>query len=224
MIATLRSGFALVAAVQFLDTVERAVVGDSRPNLDRGLKQVMLMAQKNSALGDVPGQNPFRVSHWLAPALAFDAPCGAKVRANIRECSKLPLDLEVEPVITYGADELASGEQLEFRRCLVEVLDCRHRPSEFTEGAGGLGVAYVRIRISPLFLDDDGSPAAGPIRIWGEQEVEKLSVKEVRVYVWQFVRYLLLEDGTSSLESFSSAAFAITLPTPLCVFVRAESS
>jgi hypothetical protein len=188
MIATLRSGFALVAAVQFLDTVQEAAYGASRPALDRRLEEVTALARRESVLdeGETLASAPpplFRVSHWLAPALAFDSACGPKVRTRLPGDGnkQLPLDLEVEPVISYMAGDLASGSKaVEFRRCRVEVLDCRHRPSEFTEGAGGLGVAYVRIRVSPL---DDGS-ASSPIRIWGEEEVEKLTVKEVRVYVY----------------------------------------
>jgi hypothetical protein len=186
MIATLRSGFALVAAVQFLDTVQEAIYGGSRPALDRRLEEVTELALHERVQGEgetleTTSTPLFRVSHWLAPALAFDAACGSKVCTRLPGDSKqLPLDLEVEPVISYMADDLASGSKpVEFRQCSVEVLDCRHRPSEFTEGAGGLGVAYVRIRVSPLY---DGS-ASSPIRIWGEEEVEKLTVKEVRVYV-----------------------------------------
>jgi hypothetical protein len=181
MIATLRSGFALVAAVQFLDTVQEALYCNARSGMDQTLKHILTVAQQHSTknLNVVPGDATgpaFRVSHWLAPALAFDAVCGPKISTRLE--GKLPLNLEVEPVITYMAEDLLTdGKDLAFRRCSLEVLDCRHRPSEFTEGAGGLGVAFVRIQLSPL--DDESYP----LRIWKENEVEKLIVKEVRAYV-----------------------------------------
>jgi hypothetical protein len=202
MIATLRSGFALVAAVQFLDTVQEALYCNARSAMDQRLKQILAGAHGESSKnseglsGDV--QAPaFRVSHWLAPALAFDAVCGPKISTRRLE-GKLPLNLEVEPVITYMAEDLLSGtKELAYRRCALEVLECRHRPSEFTEGAGGVGVAFVRIQVSPL--DDEFYP----VRIWGENEVEKITVKEVRAYVLAFAVHVEWTRTSGNLTAFS---------------------
>lgn len=171
MVATLRSSFALVSAVQFLDTIQEALGGGpARTVLDDRLREVLRLAGNEHAAATL------RLSHWVAPTLSFDAACGSAVRTTLE--GTWPLTLEVEPVVAFPADDLRAGERkLAIRACRVEVLECRHRPSQFAEGAGGLGVAFVRIRVSPV---DDGAAAKSPPRIWGEQEVEKLVVKEVR--------------------------------------------
>jgi len=194
MIGKLRATFALVNCVQYLDTIDAAASSESRAALDERLGSVLRsISRASSSSSDdftAGATTAFRISHWVAPALAFDVPAGRPAFASL-DCHReddgdsdaLPLKLRVEPVVSYRAEDLTSGKSSgesapPFRRCAVEIEKCAHRSKEFAEGAGTIGVAQVRIKVTPL--DERSSRNRHP-RIWGEEEADRLCVTDARV-------------------------------------------
>lgn len=184
MIAKLRATFALINCVQYLDTIESGLSSNSRNRYDEVMKSVLTKIRSNPLIDDqFKAKAHFRVSHWVAPTLAFDIPAGDMTSATAAEgegdstADSLPISLRVEPVISFGSEDLITGKKgsKTFRRCAVIIEKCHHKSKEFAEGAGTIGVADVRVKVFPL---DEGAKRA---RIWGEKEGDRLCVTEARV-------------------------------------------
>lgn len=175
----LRSRFALVTAAQCLDTIQAAMTCPERKQLDEQLTKILSQSkEREQAL--MSNSLSLRVSHWVAPSLAFDLPAGksvSRVLDGTERKDSLPLEVEVEPVVTFPADALLHGntEKRTLRFCRVEIESCKHTPREFSEGAGTIGVAVVRVRVSPL--DQAGKRAL----VWGQDvEGDRIYVKAAR--------------------------------------------
>lgn len=175
-VGKLRATFACVPAVQYLDTVELAM---SCSALDGQLAMILDQLRKEWMLSDPSTPTPcFRVSRWVAPVLAFDIPSGRSTTKSVTGdgVRSLPLSLEVEPVVTFTAADLMTGKCKfgSIPHCSVEIESCKHQAQSFSQGAGTLGLAIVRVRVLPL------NAASRPVRIWGEEEAEVLRIKEAR--------------------------------------------
>jgi hypothetical protein len=180
VVSKLRSTLAMVAAVQYLDTIESGMTCESRATLDEQLacilNKVQGIQEKTTTAINIP--LCFQVSHWLAPALVFDLPAGAAARTSIlsEDVDSLPLSLEVEPVLSFRTGRLLSGEAKNqaVGTYSVTIEQCKHRPEGFAGGNGALGVASVRVRVATTNESNPG------VRVWGEEEVEKLKLKAAR--------------------------------------------
>lgn len=187
MVGRLRATFALVNCVQILDVVESAMSHPSRGRFDEVMSSVLERIRNTPTIDDqFKSEAVFRVSHWVAPTLAFDIRAGEVASTSIEQSSSeggnntadsLPLSIQVEPVITFTGEELIAGKKgsESFRRCGVVIEKCAHKEKIFSEGAGSIGVVDLRVRVWPL---DEGCPKP---RIWGEEETSRLYVTEARV-------------------------------------------
>jgi hypothetical protein len=90
----------------------------------------------------------------------------------------LPLKVEVEPVVEFLADDEASVNAAvdAAHPCKVTILKCTHRARDFHSGAGTIGEACIRVRLSPL---DDSNDKQ--LSVWGtDKQVRSLRIREAR--------------------------------------------
>lgn len=171
VVGKLRSTLALAAAVQVLDTIESAMASEAREVLEEKLAMVASKASSQAAAC-------FHVSHWVVPALVFDLRAGAAAFASVEgdKHDSLPLELTVEPILSFGADELLSGSVRDRTIGMydIEIVECKHSPQGFAAGAGALGVAFVKVRVSKRNETCKG------IRVWGEEDIDVLKLKAAR--------------------------------------------
>ena len=183
MTARLRTTFSLAAAFQYLETISFALSvadpasSDYCESLDSALQMIQVRNAKGDGADPLPLQ--FRVSHWLVPRLAFDASVGNKANMTIfGDGGDIPLSIDIEPVVSYLADELSRNVRPRFlRRCAVDIQKCTHKEKRFAR-AGAMGVAIVRVAVSPI-MEEGETHEVG--QIWGQQEGEKITITEARV-------------------------------------------
>lgn len=178
VVSKLRATFALVNCVQYLDTIEAGMTYDSRGRFDEVMNSVLKKIRDTPAVDEqFEAASVFRVSHWIAPTLAFDLPAGEVARASVEgggdaDGDSLPFTLQVQPIISFKGEDLITGRKgsSSFRRCNVFIEKCHHKSNVFAEGAGTVGVLDVSLKVSPL--DEE----AHKPRIWGEKEPDRLCV------------------------------------------------
>jgi hypothetical protein len=195
VIGRLRSNFALVRLVQYLDLIESAMQNPPRELLDVRLLEILkkashpLVASSSAVAGE--GARPFfRVSPWLAKTLAFDLPIGQTASTRLLPSSadkkNLPLEVEVEPMFEIHAADIVAGKLencLSFCSCSVVIESCKHKATPFSSGAGMIGECIIRVHLTPLQYDDDkkqGASSSASRATWDEAEPEKLVVREAR--------------------------------------------
>jgi hypothetical protein len=178
MVAKLRCSFGMAAAVQFLDTIEYGLTCPARDIFDDRLSGLL---EEMARLIDHDAYFTFRVSHWAAPSrrLAFDLPVCKAVTFELQ--NDFPLFVTVEPLIMYPAEDLLNvcKKLPKPRICYVEVEQCKHSPLESAEGAGVVGTAYVKVRLTPLHGNTEHS---SDDHSWASQlDLETIIIKEARV-------------------------------------------
>ncbi|GKY92655.1 hypothetical protein MPSEU_000235500 [Mayamaea pseudoterrestris] len=179
VVAKLRCSFGMAAAVQFLDTIEYGLACPAREIIDERLSMLL---DEVARLTDNDPYFKFRVSNWAAPSLklAFDLPASKPATVDIR--NSFPISVTVEPIVTYPAEDLYSiyKELSKPRICSVEIEQCKHTRLGFAEGAGVIGTACVKIRLTPMH----GQGSSNDLRSssWGSRHsLDKIVIKEARV-------------------------------------------
>lgn len=176
-----RLSFALVNALQYLDTLESAMAFSSRDRLESGLLAVLDSIAANSKDDlDTEESLDVCVSSWKAPSLAFDFRVGKPALLSLPtmqyETQSLPLELEVIPIIEYTADELIKAPRQEAEAYSVRVIKCSHEKREYGARDGITGEAMVQVHIEPLSESKSKKEV-----VWGiNDDIEPVRVKEVR--------------------------------------------
>jgi hypothetical protein len=183
----LRSNFALVRLVQYLDLIESAMQNPPRELLDARLLDILRAMNMNNSSVSIAGNTEqeqaafFRVSPWLAKTLAFDLPLGQT--ASTQLAGNLPLEVEVEPIFEIHAADVVAGklENWSFCACSVVIQSCKHKATPFSSGAGMIGECIIRVHVTPLH-NDKKQPVSTPARAaWSESQFQKkLVIREAR--------------------------------------------
>ena len=182
----MRSMLALVRATHFLDAVQEGMDPESNEGLDEQLSTVLAGLDAESLPEDFRRQLSFRVSPWTVSALCFDLALGpsAQWHTTPQEArrggeQKLPIRVEVEPVVEFRAHDRASvaAARAAARACAVEIESCGHEARAVCTGAGMIGEATVRVRVRPAAARSSDRRAG----VWGsDEEVQSLCIKEAR--------------------------------------------
>jgi hypothetical protein len=177
LVSNIRTSLALVRAVQYMERLQQAYDEDSMIN---GQLQAVLDQLDIDNLPEEFREKDlaFRVSPWVPSLLAFDLPVGKSARSEIKEGGKsqLPIAVEVEPVVEFRAYDTSSIQNAcaASRACNITIEKVAHEQRRFRSGAGWIGEAMIRVRVSPC----DSCPN---IRVWGcDKDVPSLWIKEAR--------------------------------------------
>lgn len=180
LVCKLRSNLALFRAIQYVDRIQEGF--ESKEALDKQLRTVLAGLDMASLPEDFKKGLSFRISPWVASVLSFDLPVGESAHAPLQGSgSKLPIDVEVEPVVEFRADDLASVSYAHdaARACKVTIVECKHTARGFCSGAGMIGEATIRVNVSPL--DGSSSATKQQLQVWGRDKgVKGLRIKEAR--------------------------------------------
>lgn len=178
LVCKMRSTLALFRAVQYLDRIQEGMDPELNDGLDQQLRTVLAGLDLCSLPEAFKSDLSFRISPWVPSVLGFDLPLGESAHASLERCGlQLPINVEVEPVVEFRADDCASVRYAHHaaRACKVTIETCKHIVRDFGLGAGMIGEATIRVRLSPLDCVNQ------KIQIWGrDKEVQSLHIKEAR--------------------------------------------
>jgi hypothetical protein len=152
----------------------------SRETLDEQLSEVLMALNTEAFAEEFASNLSFRISPWLTNSLAFDLPLAEPAHASLQGGGdSLPLRAEVEPVVEFLADDLASrtSAAAASRACTVTIEKVTHSVREFSAGAGMIGEAMIRVKLMPLGEENDKK-----LQVWRSEntEVDSLCIKEAR--------------------------------------------
>lgn len=179
LVSKIRTTLAMVRAIQYMDCLQEGMDPETNEGIDAQLLSVLSGLDVDSLPEDFKNNLSFRVSPWVPSDLAFDLPLGESARTHLEGdgSSKLPISVEVEPVVEFRAHDFASvkNARAAARACKVTIEKCTHCALEFP-GAGICGEATIQVRVTPL---DGTNP--NEIQVWGlDKDVQGLCIKEAR--------------------------------------------
>jgi hypothetical protein len=177
LVSNIRTSLALVRAVQYLERLQQC--HDEESIINGQLQAVLDQLDIDSLPAEFREKDlAFRVSPWVPSLLAFDLPVGGSARAEIKEGvkSQFPIVFEVEPVVEFRAYDTSSiqNARAATRVCNIRIEKVAHEQRRFCSGAGWIGEAMIRLRVSPC-------TSCANIRVWGfDKDVPSLWIKEAR--------------------------------------------